>query len=305
MYSHAATHFLHKGDRMNRRSLLRGAVTAAAAFVLRPVFSLGVDASGASARLAALERQRGGRLGVAILDTGNGRRIGHRADERFLMCSTFKLLAVSAVLARVDRGVERLDRRIVFGKEAVLAYAPVTSHRVGVPGMTVVGLCQAAITVSDNTAANLLLASLGGPAAVTSYVRSLGDAVTRLDRIEPELNVGSPGDVRDTTTPNAMLTDLHTLLLGNVLSNSSREQLAEWLRATSTGVQQLRAGMPDNWLVGDKTGSGAHRETNDVAIMWPPQRKPLLVTAYYADSTADQAERHAVLAEVGRIAASI
>ena len=277
----------------------------AAALILRPTLSLAADIDSASARLAALERRSGGRLGVAILDTGNGRRIAHRADERFLMCSTFKLLAVSAVLARVDRGVERLDRRIVFGKDALLAYAPVTSHRVGAPGMTVAELCQAAITLSDNTAANLLLASLGGPAGVTAYVRSLGDQVTRLDRIEPDLNVTSPGDLRDTTTPDAMLATMHTLLLGNALSDASREQLIEWLRATTTGAKQLRVGMPVSWRVGDKTGSGAHRETNDVAIAWPPQRKPLLVTAYYAESTADEDTRHALLAEVGRIAASI
>ena len=277
----------------------------AAALILRPTLSLAADIDSASARLAALERRSGGRLGVAILDTGKGRRIAHRADERFLMCSTFKLLAVGAVLARVDRGMEQLDRRIVFGKDVVLAYAPVTSHRVGAPGMTLAELCEAAITLSDNTAANLLLTSLGGPAAVTAYVRSLGDQVTRLDRIEPDLNDASPGDMRDTTTPDAMLATMHTLLLGNALSDASREQLIEWLRATTTGAKQLREGMPVSWRVGDKTGSGAHRETNDVAIAWPPQRKPLLVTAYYAESTADADARHAVLAEVGRIAASI
>lgn len=291
---------------MNRRSLLKSALIGASALALRPTFSLAAGSQDAAlVRLAALERRHGGRLGVAILDTGNGRRIVHRADERFLMCSTFKLLAVAAVLARVDRGAERLDRCIVFGKEAVLAYAPVTSHRVGGPGMTVAELCQAAITVSDNTAANLLLTSMGGPAVVTAYARSLGDAVTRLDRIEPELNITSPGDVRDTTTPAAMLADLQTLLLGDALSHASREQLLEWLRATSTGTQQLRAGMPAGWRVGDKTGSGAHHETNDIAIIWPPQRKPLLVTAYYTGSAADADGRHAVLAEVGRIAASI
>jgi beta-lactamase class A len=290
---------------MNRRNLLKGALVGTAAFALCPRFSIAAETDGVAVRLATLERQYGGRLGVAILDTDSRRRIGHRVDERFLMCSTFKLLAVSAVLARVDRGVERLDRRIVFGKEAVLAYAPVTSHRVGESGMSVAELCQAAITLSDNTAANLLLTSLGGPAAVTAFARHLGDEVTRLDRIEPELNIASAGDVRDTTTPNAMLADLHTLLLGNSLTDASRQQLAEWLRATTTGTEQLRAGVPTGWRVGDKTGSGAHGETNDIAIIWPPQRKPLLVTAYYAESTADIAARHAVLAEVGRVAISI
>jgi beta-lactamase class A len=291
---------------MNRRNLLKGALLGASALALRPTFSLAAGSPDvAKARLAALERQHGGRLGVAILDTGNGRRIAHRADERFLMCSTFKLLAVATLLARVDRGAERLDRRGVFGKESVLAYAPVTSHRVGAPGMTVAELCEAAITVSDNTAANLLLASMGGPAAVTAYARSLGDPVTRLDRIEPELNIASPGDVRDTTTPAAMLRDLQTLLLGDALSHVSRGQLLEWLRATSTGTEQLRAGLPAGWRAGDKTGSGAQHETNDIAIIWPPQRKPLLVAAYYSGSSADTDERHAVLAAVGRLAASI
>ena len=290
---------------MHRRDLLKGALLGASAFVLRPTFAQPASSDGAVAQLAALEKRYGGRLGIAVLDTGNGRRIVHRADERFLLCSTFKLLAVAAVLARVDHAAEQLDRRVVFGKDVLLNYAPVTSHHVGAPGMSVAELCQAAITVSDNTAANLLLASLGGPAAVTAFVRSLGDATTRLDRHEPDLNAGSPGDLRDTTTPSAMLASMHEVLLGSALSAASRAQLLDWLRACSTGVEQLRAGLPAGWSAGDKTGSGSHDETNDVAIVWPPQRKPLLLAAYYAGSSADQAGRHAVLAEVGRIAAAI
>lgn len=251
----------------------------------------------------ALEHQRGGRLGVAILDTGNGQRITYRADERFLMCSTFKLLAASAVLARVDQGAEKLDRRVVFGKDVLLSYAPVTSLHAGGTGMTIAELCEAAITVSDNTAANLLLSSLGGPSAITAFVRRMGDDVTRLDRTEPELNVSSPGDIRDTTTPNAMLADLQGLLLGDVLSRPSREQLTTWLRATSTGKDTLRAGLPAGWTAGDKTGSGSHGERNDVAIVWPPNRKPLLIAAYYVNPDTDDAGRNRVLAEVGRIAA--
>jgi beta-lactamase class A len=291
---------------MNRRTLLKSTLLGASALALRPVLARAVAREAdAEARLAALERRHGGRLGVAVLDTGDGRRFGHRADERFLLCSTFKVLAVGAVLARVDQGAERLDRRVVFGRDVVLSWAPVTSHRIGAPGMSVAELCQAAITVSDNTAANLLLASLGGPAAVTAFVRRLGDPLTRLDRIEPALNVGADGDLRDTTTPHAMLGDLHALLLGDALSAASRDQLTAWMRATSTGLDKLRAGVPGDWRAGDKTGSGAHDETNDVAIFWPPQRKPLLVTAYLAGSTADAAGRSAVLAEVGRIAASV
>ncbi|HKR77907.1 MAG TPA: class A beta-lactamase [Rhodanobacter sp.] len=290
---------------MDRRTLLKTTLLGASALAFRPLLARTAHEDAVEARLAALERRHGGRLGVAILDTGNGRRHGHRADERFLMCSTHKLLTVGAVLARVDRGAERLDRRVVFGRDLVLSWAPVTSHRVGAPGMSVAELCEATITVSDNTADNLLLESLGGPPAMTAFARKLGDPLTRLDRTEPELNVGAPGDLRDTTTPNAMLGDLQALLLGDVLSPASRERLAAWMRATSTGLDKLRAGMPAGWQAGDKTGSGAHDETNDIAIFWPPQRKPLLVTAYLAGSTADAVERSAVLAEVGRIAASV
>lgn len=290
---------------MNRRDLLQGALLGAGALALRPAWARIARSADVSTRLAALEHQHGGRLGVSILDSGSRHRAEHRGDERFLMCSTFKLLAVAAVLARVDRGAEHLDRRIVFGEDVLLSYAPATRQHVGPPGMTVAEVCEAAITLSDNTAANLLLASLGGPASVTMFVRGLGDTVTRLDRYEPELNVGSQGDIRDTTTPNAMLATLQTVLLGRVLTDASREQLLAWLRANTTGTDKLRAGAPVGWTVGDKTGSGSHAETNDVAIFVPPQRKALLVTAYYAGSTADTATRSAVLAEVGRIAASI
>ena len=289
---------------MNRRHLLQHALLGASALALGPVRAPAAWADDPSAALAALERRHGGRLGVSILDTGSGRRATHRAGERFLMCSTFKLLAVAAVLARVDRGAERLDRRIVFGRNVLLSHAPVTRVRVGPPGMSVAELCDAAITVSDNTAANLLLASVGGPAAVTAFVRGLGDAVTRLDRIEPDLNAGGPGDLRDTTTPDAMLRTLQELLLGPALADGSRGRLLAWLRACSTGNGRLRAGVRAGWVVGDKTGSGSHGETNDVAILFPPRREPLLVTAYYAGSSADAASRSAVLADVGRIAAS-
>lgn len=290
---------------MNRRDLLKGSLMGAFALTLRPGFAWAAPTDQAAAQFTALERKHGGRLGVSILDTQTGRRIQHRAGERFLMCSTFKWLAVAAVLARVDSGTERLDRRVVFGKEVLLDYAPVTSKHVGAPGLSVADLCAAAVTLSDNTAANLLLASMGGPTAVTAFARSLGDQITRLDRTEPELNMGSPGDIRDTTTPDAMLADLHRVLLGDRLSVGSRDLLLQWLRGCATGLDALRAGLPANWTAGDKTGSGSHGETNDVAIIWPPRRKPLLVTAYYAGSHAERAERKAVLAAVGRIAASM
>jgi beta-lactamase class A len=189
----------------------------------------------------------------------------------------------------------------VFGKNALLDYAPISRHHVGPAGMSVARLCEAAIVWSDNTAANLLLASIGGPMAVTRFARSLGDRFTRLDRIEPALNP------YDTTTPNAMLGDMHTLLLGDALSHSSCEKLTHWLAGCQTGLQALRAGMPAGWQIGDKTGQwdgdGRHAN-NDIAIVWPPRRKPLLVTTYYMANTADATARKTVLADVGRIVAT-
>ena len=290
---------------MNRRQLLKNGLLSASALVCGPLLARSAEAVTPQAALATLERRHGGRLGVAMFDTGSGRRVAQRGGERFLLCSTFKLLAVAAVLARVDAGREQRDRRVIFGPDVLLEYAPATRRHVGAPGMTIAALCEAAITLSDNTAANLLLSSLGGPAAVTRFVRALGDPVTRLDRTEPTLNEGAPGDLRDTTTPDAMLDTMQLLLLGPVLAAASREQLAAWLRACSTGVDKLRAGVPTDWQAGDKTGSGAHGESNDVAIFWPPQRRPVLVTAYYAGSSANPLQRSAVLAEVGRIAAQL
>ncbi|MBS0380973.1 MAG: class A beta-lactamase [Proteobacteria bacterium] len=293
---------------MHRRDLLKGLVLGGVVAALSSVrlVSAKTALGGTSARLAALERQHGGRLGVAILDTGSGKGAAYRTDERFQMCSTFKWLLAAAVLKRVDDGVERLDRRIVFGKDALLDWAPVTSKHAGAPGMTVAQLCEAAVTLSDNTAANLLLQSIGGPSAVTAYMRGLGDPVTRLDRTEPALN--QPQGELDTTTPAAMLADMQRVLLGNALTQPSRGQLVRWMLACQTGLQSLRAGFPATWRAGDKTGQWDGHGVginNDVAIAWPPGRKPVLVAAYYMTRSTDVAARKAVLADVGRIAASL
>lgn len=276
---------------MQRRAVLKGLVLAGAAGAFaRPLRAI-PRGEGVESRLAAIERRHGGRLGVSMLDTGSGKHVAHRGDERFLMCSTFKLLLVAVVLQRVDHGRERLDRRIVFDRDALLEWAPVTSRHVGAPGMSVAQLCEAAMTLSDNTAANMLLEGIGGPDAVTAYVRSLGDPVTRLDRIEPELN-GRDGD-KDTTTPAAMCRDMHRLLAGDALSRACRDRLTGWLLANRTGDDSLRAGLPAGWRVGDKTGSG-RSASNDIAIVWPPGRQPLLVAAYCENTGADTAARKAV-----------
>jgi beta-lactamase class A len=250
-----------------------------------------------------LEKRSGGRLGVAVLDTGSGGRMEHRGDERFAMCSTFKLLATAALLHRVDAGKEQLSRAMHYDKSDLLSYAPVSKQHLGEGQMSLETICAAAIEWSDNTAANLLLAALGGPAQVTAYARSIGDDTTRLDRNEPALNDVAPGDIRDTTSPNAMLKSMRAVLLGNALSGASRDRLTRWLKDCQTGKSRLRAGMPSSWSLGDKTGTGFHGETNDIGIAWPPGKPPILITAYYAGSQAPEAAREAVLAEVGRLVA--
>jgi beta-lactamase class A len=247
---------------------------------------------------AAIESASGGRLGVAVLQA-DGRLEGHRLDERFPMCSTFKWLAAAHVLHRVERGLDRLDRRIPFGAEVLLPHSPVTSRHVG-DGMTLGELCHATITTSDNAAGNLILKSFGGPEGLTRYARSLGDEVTRLDRWETELNEARPGDPRDTTTPRAMARLLQATLLGDALAASSRAQLARWLEATETNGERLRAKLPAGWRMGSKTGSGGRGSTNDVGIFWPPGRPPFLVAVYLTECEAPQAARNGTVAQVAR-----
>lgn len=289
---------------VSRRLALAGSLLAVPALVSAARAQPGGDVA---ARLAELERANGGRLGVAALNLATGARIGYRADERFLLCSTFKALAAAFVLARVDRKQERLDRRIVVSRKDLVGKS-VLEPRVGGAGVTMAELCDAAVAYSDNTAGNLLLASFGGPAGLTAFLRSLGDEVSRLDRIEPGLNAyAGPGDPRDTTTPAAMVETLRKLLFGDALSPASRHQLAAWLITNKTGDTRLRAGFPAGWLVGDKTGTGGNPEgsTNDVAVAWPPDRSPVIVTAYCELPSQSFEQRNPVVAEIGRIVAQV
>lgn len=273
--------------------------------------SLATAAFGAAARpagpddaLQRLEAASGGRLGVFMLDTGTGRTRAYRADERFPMCSTFKFLAAAFVLQRADSGLEELARAVpVPPKADLVPYSPVTGPRAG-GTMAMAQLCEAAVTASDNTAANLMLASFGGPAGLTGFTRALGDRSTRLDRNEPTLNEATPGDERDTTTPSAMVGLMKKLLVDRTLKASSREQLQAWMIANTTGGRQIRAGLPGGWRIGDKTGSGANGTGNDIAIVWPPGAgmAPLLVAAYLTGATATSVEqRQATLAAVGAL----
>jgi beta-lactamase class A len=283
---------------MNRRDFQTRLAGALALSLSSPSFIHAKNLGQADA-WAALEKTSAGRLGVAVLHA-DGRVEGHRLDERFPMCSTFKWFAAAHVLQRVDAGQERLDRRIVFGADVLRPHSPVTSQHVGGEGMTLAELCHATITVSDNAAGNLILGTFGGPAGLTRYARSLGDKVTRLDRWEPELNEARPGDPRDTTSPRAMVRLLQGTVLGTALSAGSRDQLARWLEATETNRRRLKADLPAGWRLGSKTGTGARGTTNDVGIFWPPGRPPVVVAVYLTQTTASEAVRNGTVAAVAK-----
>ncbi|RZJ11493.1 MAG: class A beta-lactamase [Acidovorax sp.] len=253
--------------------------------------------------LARIEASVGGRVGVAVLDTHTGRQIAHRGGERFPMASTFKLLLAAQTLRRVDQGQDKLDRRITYAKKDLVTYSPVTEPHADGAGLTVEELCAGTMTLSDNTAANLLLASNGGPAALTAYVRSLGDSITRLDRNEPALNEAKPGDPRDTTTPQAMVHCIQALALGDALSPASREKLQGWLLANKTGDRRLRARLPEGWKAGEKTGTASRGTSNDAGVFWPHGRKPVVVSCYLTGGEAPPEQREAAMAEIGALVA--
>jgi len=282
------------------------------AFVLRGGYALAIAAapagrsahSDATLPFAEIEMGLGGRIGVAAVDTGTGARQVHRGDERFAMCSTFKWMLAAAVLARHDRGSADLGQRLSYSAMDLLAHSPVTEQHLAAGALPIGELCKAVVETSDNTAANILLKFIGGPAALTHYLRTIGDDTTRLDRIEPALNTNEPGDPRDTSTPNAMIATMHAILVGNALATASRERLVGWMKNCQTGLQRLRGGLPPNWAVGDKTGTGDHGAVNDIAIAWPPQRPPLLIVSYMSGSSASLQTLEAAHARIAELVAA-
>ncbi len=291
---------------LSRRQIIARGGSAVVGSLIAPRTGLaGSPAEPLRAEFERVEAATGGRLGVALFDTGSDRTVAYRSDERFPMCSTAKVLACAALLARVDAGQDSLDRRVRYTSADLVTYSPTTKDHVGDDGMTLAALCEAALTLSDNTAMNLVVANVGGPAGVTRFVRSLGDPVTRLDRTETTLNEALPGDPRDTTTPAAMAADLRKVALGPVLSPGSRDRLCAWMTANTTGTAKLRAGVPQTWRVGDKTGTGERGTSNDVAVMWPPNQAPIVAVVYLTGATSVSEEaRAAASAAVGRVVAS-
>lgn len=254
--------------------------------------------------LAAVAARLGGRVGLSVRAEGREIR-GFHGDERFAMCSTFKAAAAAALLARVDRGEESLDRRVAIGRGDLIEWSPVTEKRIGPGGMPLGELCEAAIAWSDNTAANCILEAIGGPAGLTAFLRGTGDDVTRLDRNEPTLNEAAPGDPRDTTSPAAMAATLERLAFGSVLAPASRARLLGWMRGDRVADGLFRAGMPKDWVIADKTGSGNNGARGIIAVVERPKGPALTIALYFAETKADMASRNAAAAEIGAAIARV
>ena len=251
--------------------------------------------------LTAYERDSGGRIGVYAENLSNGAKITWRADERFVMCSTFKASLAALILARVDRGQDHLAQMIAYGPADLLDYAPVARQNLAEGAMSVADMCAAAVELSDNTCANLLLARAGGPEALTAFWRSTGDTITRLDHNEPVLNRSPPGDPNDTTTPTAMAGNLRRFLLGEILSPDSRRHLTGWMLGCKTGNNRLRAGLPGDWKIGDKTGNNGKDASGDIAVAWPKPDNPILVCAYTQGGSPTAPQLEAVFTAIGRM----
>jgi beta-lactamase class A len=290
---------------IDRRTLLAAA----------PALSLPVLAGPASAwpkliekappPIKAYERSTRGRVGLYAQNLDTGRKIVWRADERFVMCSTFKASLVACVLSRIDMGQERLDRILPYGEKDLLDYAPVAREKANLArgAMSIETLCRGAVELSDNTCANLLLSAIGGPSTLTNFWRTTGDGVSRLDAMEPELNRSIAGDPHNTTTPAAMAATLKRLVLGRVLMPPSRERLTDWMIACRTGANRLRAGLPRAWMVADKTGSNGKDAAGDIAIAWKGPGSPVLICAYTQGGSPDAEDHDALFAGIGRLVA--
>jgi beta-lactamase class A len=292
----------------NRRRLLLAAVSMPLACSLSEIIATvwtswatqGNATVAAQAQLAKLEQALAGRLSVFAIDTANGDRLSYRADEYFPMCSTFKVLLASAILKRSTQIDGLMQQRIKYQQSDLVTYSPITERSVK-DGMTVSALCAAAIQYSDNTASNLLMKILGGPGAVTTFARSIGDRQFRLDRWETALNSSIPGDRRDTTTPNAMAGSIQRLAFGDALEPRLQLQLRVWLQGNTTGAARIRAGVPADWQVGDKTGTGDYGTANDIGLLWPPRRAPIVVAIYTTQAAKDAKARSDAIASAARI----
>ena len=277
--------------RLDRRAFIAAApiLFATPAFAAPPIPAL-----------ADYERASGGRIGLFACNLKSSATLAWRADEQFVMCSTFKASLAAATLARVDAGRDHLASVVRYGRSDLLDYAPVAKAGVGKGGLSVGELCAGAVEFSDNTCANLLLARLGGPSALTAFWRAHGDAISRLDHNEPALNRSPPGDPHDTTTPAAMARNVQRFLLGDVLAPGSRGQLTDWMLNCQTGADRLRGGLPKTWRIGDKTGNNGKDAAGDIAMAWPRADRPIIIAAYTQGGKPTDAQLKTVFAAIGR-----
>ncbi|MEP4032764.1 class A beta-lactamase [Roseibium polysiphoniae] len=262
-------------------------------------YAAGFDPQPIIQQAIEIEKRHDARIGIAVLDDKTGTAWSYKGDVRFPLNSTFKAFACAALLAQVDEGTTDPNKSVQIKRADIAPYSPVTKKQIG-KTMTYLGLCNAAVTISDNTAANYILEEIGGPAGLSAFLRKLGDKETRLDRWEPELNNVPAGELRDTTTPLAAATTLKTLLLGGPLSANSRKQLTDWLVANKVGDTLLRAGLPQRWKIGDKTGADAKKSRGDIAVIWPRPDRAVFVAVYLDEAHVDMSRRNAAIAEIGR-----
>ena len=294
--------------RLTRNFALVGAVLAGLVLSgpLTPVKAGEFDAAPLAAAVQDAEKRLSARVGVSVMDLETGVRWQNRADERFPTNSTFKTFLCAALLDAGAKGTADPDRQVVVKASDIVSYSPVTKERVNGAPFTMRELCEITVTISDNAAANIVMKELGGPDAVTAYLRGIGDTVTRVDRWEPDSNTGIPGDPRDTTSPNAAAETLKKLVLEETLPDAERQLLTDWLIGNKVGDATLRAGLPEGWRIADKTGAGANGSRNNIAVIWPEARKPVVIAIYITQTAASFKARNAAIAEIGRaLAASL
>lgn len=282
---------------ITRRQVMSLAVAAALAPAAR--------SASADRALKALHKRVGGRLGVHILDSQSGRRIAYDDDSRYAMASTFKLMLAAALLWQVDKKAFTLAHELAISAEDVMPTSPEVEAKLktGASSMSVRDLCAAIVVSSDNAAANILLKGIGGPSAFTTFMRSMGDEKTRLDRTELDLNANLPDDPRDTTTPRAMVDSMLRVFTQDVITMASRALLIDWMMQSRTGLDRVRAGIPKSWQVGDKTGTGPRGAFNDLAIAWPPGRRPIFIAVYMSESKLPANDLAVAHADIGRLVA--
>ena len=274
-------------------------ITVFAAFFTQATYAL--DSAKLLQAVQAEESTLQARIGMAVIDTNTGSTWDYRGDERFPLNSTHKTFTCAALLAKVDQQALSLNQLVSISKEMLMAYSPITEKSLSAQTMTLGALCQAAVSYSDNTAANLAFDAIGGSTGFNAFMRSLGDEQTRLDRKEPDLNEATPGDLRDTTTPKAIVHSLKKALLDDGLSALSQAALKQWMLDDQVASALLRAALPANWRIADKTGAGGYGSRSIIAVIWPPSQQPLVVAIYITQTTAPMTDSNKAVARIGAV----